>query len=524
MGDYTFNVQGAGSDPNLITHQASAVLHVIAADFSLEVDSFPTVKAGSTATNPIRVTAVNGFTGTVALSCSINSGNGSCSVSPASVTSFPVTANLTVNASSMAAGIYELSVQGISGSTTQTRTVSFEVADYQFSGTQALTISAGGQGTANLTISPSTFYVGSVTAACDAGALTGATCTVLPGNPIAVNTGTAVSVAATINVPGGAVPGVYNVSLTAQDTSGNPTHNLTVAVTVPAVGANDFQLATAQAFPGSADAGSQVVAKVGITPNYSGSVNVNCDATALSGQCLVSTANPVRISAGVTTTLTLTLNVPNSAAPQATNSYNINVAVADPSGVPSHTLTLPLTVIQDFSVNSETPSQTIHAGQTTGAYQLAILPNPTGSSFNAAVTLSCPSGLPSGASCSFSPNPVPVGNTNVVMSISTVAASRSFGADRRLSGLLYAFWLAVPGLAAFTIRLRAPRRNYVRRILTAGSLLAAALALISCGGASSGGGGGGGGGGDQTTTYTVTVTGIAGSIRHSDTVLLLVVR
>ncbi len=525
IGDYTFNVQGAGSDPNLTAHQAAVVLHVISGspDFTItEPSAFPTVNAGSTTTKgPITVGSVNGFTGTVALSCSMTSGNGSCSVNPSSVSSFPATANVTVNATSLAAGSYELSVQGISGSTTQTRAIPFDVADYQLTGTQALTISAGGQGTANFTISPSTFYAGSITATCNASALAGATCTLSPLNPIPVDGGT-VSVAATVKVPGGAVAGLYNIPFTVQDTSGNPTHSLTVAVTVPAIAANDFQLSTTQAFPGSVDAGSQAVAKVSIAPNYGGSVNVTCDATALSGQCLVSTANPVQISAGTATTLTLTLNVPNSAAPQPSNSYNINVAVTDSSGLPSHTLTLPLTVIQDFSVNSATPSQTVNAGQTTGAYQLTVLPNPTGSSFNAAVTLSCPSGLPSGASCSFSPNPVPVGNTNVVMSISTVAASRSLGADRRIRGLLYAFWLAVPGLAVFTVRLRAPQLSHARRILMGAPILVMALALISCGGASSGGGGGGGG--HQTTTYTVTVTGTAGSISHSDTVLLLVIR
>ena len=41
-------------------------------------------------------------------------------------------------------------------------------------------------------------------------------------------------------------------------------------------------------------------------------------------------------------------------------------------------MTVPLTVMQDFSANSATPSQTVKAGQTTGTYQLTISPAPDG--------------------------------------------------------------------------------------------------------------------------------------------------
>jgi hypothetical protein len=529
IGDYSFNVQGVGSDPNLTTHEASVVLHIISSspDFTLtEPTAFPTVNAGSTTTKgPVSVAAVNGFTGIVSLSCSMTSGSGTCSVSPASVSSFPATANVTVNATNLTAGSYQLSVQGTSGSTTHTLAVPFNVADFQLSGTQSLTVNAGAQGTANLTVTPSAFYVGSVNASCNASTPTGATCTVSPANPIPVTDGSSVPVVATIQVPSSAAAGVYNVTFTAQDTSGAPSHSLTIAVSVPSITANDFQLATIQAFPSTVDAGAQATAKVSITPNYSGSVNATCDASALpAGQCLITPANLVPISAGIAAILTLTLNVPKTAAPQPSNSYNINVMVADSSGLPSHTLALPLTVIQDFAISSATPSQTVNAGQTSGPYQLTILP--VGTSFDSAVTLSCPSGLPAGASCNFTPNPLPAGNSNVVMSISTVAASRAIGANRNMSGLLYAFWMVAPGLAIFITRItrrgRSPRKA-IQRILMIAPILLIALALISCGGVSNGGGGGGGGG-HQTTKYTVNVTGAAGSITYSTKVDLLVVQ
>jgi len=133
-------------------------------------------------------------------------------------------------------------------------------------------------------------------------------------------------------------------------------------------------------------------AKVSVTPNYSGSINASCDASSMAGaQCTVTPANPLAISANSAVTLSMVLNVPNTAAPAA---YTINLTVADATGGPSHTLQLPLTVIQDFSVSSATSSQSITAGETTGPYQLTVAPNPQGYSFGGAVTFLVPVDFP----------------------------------------------------------------------------------------------------------------------------------
>ncbi len=107
--------------------------------------------------------------------------------------------------------------------------------------------------------------------------------------------------------------GTYPVTVTG--TAGAFSRSSTVSVIVAnGVGSNDFQLALAQAFPTNGAAGSSQTAKVSVTPNYSGSVNVTCDDSAMSGaQCSVTPVNPVAISANVAATLTLMLNVPNSA-------------------------------------------------------------------------------------------------------------------------------------------------------------------------------------------------------------------
>jgi hypothetical protein len=643
IGDYSFSVQGVGSDSKNTTHQASIILHIVTTspDFILsEPSSFPTVNAGSSNTSgSINVAAINGFTGTVALACSLTSGNGSCSVSPASVSAFPATANVTVKATNLTAGSYQLSVQGISGSTTHTLAVPFNVGDYEISGTQSLTVAPGTQGTANLTITPSTFYAGSINATCDATALSGATCTLNPANPITVNGGSSVPLTATISVPSNAASGSYNININTQGTTGVPSHSLVVALTVKqdfsvasstpsqtvAAGQNTgpynlmvapsppgslfssavslscsqglptgaqcnftpnpvtpgnspiavvltiatstttpagtasvtvtatsgsishlltvtlivtvpktFQLAIGQAFPANVDAGAQPVpptAMVTVTPSYNGSLNVVCDASAVSGAtCALSPQSPVTITSGVQLVLTLTLNLPNSAAPNPTNAYNINLTVADLSGQPSQQLTLPLTVIQDFSVTTSPPSQsqTVTAGRTTGAYSMTVAPNPTGSSFSGAVTLAC-SNLPALAQCLFNPpTPVSLGSTSqqVVMNISTVATTASLQEPGNYRLILFAMWLGLPGIV---IAMRSGRRPQLGKRWRLGPMLGLvllALTLSSCGGTSSGGGGGGGHPGTPHGPYTISVTASSGTgsgtISHSTTVGLVV--
>ena len=485
---------------------------------------FPTVNAGSTTTQgAINIAAVNGFSGAVNLACSTEA-NGSCGMSTSSLQSLPATVYATVNAAQLAAGSYQLSVQGTSGPTTHALDVPFNVADFHLSGTQSLNITAGGQAAANLSITPSVFYAGSVNGSCNITAIAGATCTISPVNPIPVNDGSPEPVALIITVPSSATPGIYNVTLAAQDLSGFPSHSFTTAVTVPSAAGSDFQLATTQAFPASVDAGSQTTAKISITPNYSGTVTASCDATSFSGQCSITPANPIQISSGILTVVTLTVNIPNSAAPQPSNSYSVNLTVQDLSEEPSHAIALPLTVIQDFTIGSLTPpSQTIAAGQS-ASFNFSILP--VGAVFAGSVSLSC-SGGPEPL-CNFTPNPVTPGNNSVavVMTIATTSSSATlFPVGPRRANILYAFWMVLPALALLGTKIHGAKRS--RRILPISSLLGlflVALLLVSCGGAGSngggsgGGGGGGGGGGQQQGTqpgtYPITVTGTSAGLSH----------
>jgi hypothetical protein len=396
-GDYTITIQATTAGAPAALSTAFDLNVITNPDFVLsEPSAFPEVNAGSTGTNgPISIASQDGFAGTVTLSCPTTYGPNSCSVSPATVSSFPATATLTINGTSFVAGSYALSVTGTSGSQTHSLNVPFNVGDYSISGTQSLSVAPGSQGAANLTLTSKYSYSGQVSATCDDSALPGAQCTVSPSNPITVASDSSTNLTVTINVPNNASNGKYNISINTQDTTGAPSHSFTIA----------------------------------------------------------------------------------------------------------------LTVGQDFTATCAAPcSQTVNAGQTTGPYNLTI--QPVGASFTAAITLSC-SKLPALAQCLFNPStPVTPGNSaaSVLMTISTTASTAAWQRPGGTGSIFYAVWLLFPGIVIGMGRSYKKRRWVVcASILTVLGL----ILLASCAGTSAGGGGHQG---TPPGTYQITVTGTASGV------------
>jgi hypothetical protein len=637
-GVYSFNIQGVGSDPSNITHQAAVTLQILssAPDFVLsEPSNFPLVKAGSVITGAVtNVAAVNNFAGTVALSCSVSAGGGSCNVFPTQVSTFPNAVTATVNATGVSAGSYQLTVQGTSGSTTHSLTVPFNVSDYQLSGTQSLTIAPGTEGTANLTITPLNSYNGELQATCNVSALSLATCSFSLGNPIIVS-GSSIPLAATIGV-GATTPGTYDVNINTldlQDNNGQPVHNLSIAVTVPpadfslspstqsqivvagqttggvynfvvapnpsgssfpgsislacprlpsgaqcafnpsmpiapgnapanvvmtvsttattppgtypltitatsgalahsvnavlivtAAAALDFKL-VANPASGSSEAGAPATVSLTLTSMASSAiqVSVTCDDTSLPGaqSCsLLAPPSPISVNPGASVSVSATINVPNNATPQ---NYNIMFSAQDATG--SQAVTFTLKIVPTFSVTNATPTQTITTGQTTGAYQLTVAPNPPGSSFSGAVTLSCGFGLPQGAQCIFNPStPIAPGSSaqNVVMTISTTAATSELRMPAERRGYFYGISLMLPGIL---LAWGAPKRNrsHSRKAIFLAILFLLVIGWTSCGSGPTSTNSSTTSG-QQTTSgnYTITVTGTSGALSSSTNVGLVV--
>jgi len=541
IGDYNFNVQAIGSDPNNTTHVAGVNLSVV--NFGLTVPSPATLtEPPGAASTPVsfQATGQGSFSQSVTLSCGFSPSisGASCvftpggAVNPTSASPVNMTASVIVPVGTTA-GNYTVMLEATTAGAPAPKTASFKVTvtaseDFAVSSSTAGQTVAAGLTTSpyNLTITPTgSAFAGVVTFSCT-GIPAGALCNFTP-NSVVPETNPS-NAALTIATGAATVGGVYPVTVTG--TSGTLSHSATTSLTV-----NSFQLAVSQPFPAASDAGSQQSAKVSLTPNYSSSFNATCDASVFSGQCSITPGNPIPVIAGTATTVTLTVNLPNSAAPLPTNPYNVNLTVADTGGLPTQTLPLPLTVIQDFTLGTLTPAatQTITAGQSV-SYNFSVLP--VGSSFANGVNLSY-SGVPVISLCSFTPGSVIPGGTSaaVVMTISTTSNSASLspqgpgrdGMERAVFS--YAVWLALPTLALLGSGGR--RKNRAKLGLPASlfRLFLLGLVLTSCGGGGSNGGGSGSGGsggqqqGTKPGTYTITVIGTSGTLSHTAPTVTLVV-
>jgi hypothetical protein len=309
----------AGDEPILLQNQSTAPTPNFA--FS-EPTAFPEVKVGSTGTSgSLTISAENGFSGTVTLSCPTTFGVGSCSITPTSVKTFPATATLVINGTSFSTGAYQIGVQGVSGSITNTFNVPFDIGDYSVTGPATLSASPSAQATANLTVTSLYSYSGQVNATCDATSLSGAICTVSPANPITVGSGAAVPLTASITVPSTAVAGTYNVTINLADVSGAPAHSFTTALTVTTTApVNDFAIgaitpATQTITPGQSAQYNFTVSPVGTS--FTSAVSLACSGAPATTTCTFNptSATPGTSPAPVVMTITTTASSA-SASPQ----------------------------------------------------------------------------------------------------------------------------------------------------------------------------------------------------------------
>ena len=179
----------------------------------------------------------------------------------------------------------------------------------------------------------------------------------------------------------------------------------------------------------------------------------------------------------------------------------------------------------DFSVAVSPSSISVTSGQTTTAITVTV--SSVNSSFGSAVNLSC-GGLPSKGVCHFSAASVTPGTTAQTSSLTIATNGASSASLQRPTTnhgtrIFVAAFLPIFGIALLGAS-TSSRRKGLFGFLLVGVMLAGLMILPACGGSSSGGGGGGGGGGSGTPpgTYSITVTGTAGSVTHSAPVTLTV--
>jgi FG-GAP-like repeat len=195
----------------------------------------------------------------------------------------------------------------------------------------------------------------------------------------------------------------------------------------------------------------------------------------------------------------------------------------------------------DFSITAGASSATVTAGSSATA-TIALTPS---GGFDQSVSLSC-SGLPTGATCTFTPAAVTVNGSAATSSL-TIATTGSTAMNFVPGGVVLLGICApiavrrrhkrrrklMPSASSRAMHVRWSRWRAVACLLV---VLLGALALYGCGGGGSGGSAGGGSGtggtgtggtgGTSTATpagtYAITITGTAGSTTHSVSYSLVV--
>jgi hypothetical protein len=254
------------------------------------------------------------------------------------------------------------------------------------------------------------------------------------------------------------------------------------------------------------------------TPAVTGTVSSSsCGSAAVNGTvvCNLGTVNTSTISSTTSVptpvaTVSVVVSV-TSQILQQTLSVGNSGTLTVPGATPAFT---PITVtgsaqVNDFSVSMAPPSAaTVIAG---GVASFKALVTPTGAGFPASVSLSCASGLPSGAVCSFTNNPIPNmsnGPQSRPFEITTTARVTT-PASLFHRGPTYALWMPIFGAGLLGAGISRKRRFLLGLFFAV--VLGIALLQMGCGGGSS----------SSTTTgtpagtYTVTVNATAGAARST---------
>jgi hypothetical protein len=186
-----------------------------------------------------------------------------------------------------------------------------------------------------------------------------------------------------------------------------------------------------------------------------------------------------------TTTSTLTLTASNSATPTTAT-----VTITGTSGSLTHTTTVALTVNQDVTVPSPLANPpNANPGQSTST-TMALAPA-GGGTFTNNVTYACTSGLPTGATCSFSPTQINSGGSGQTVTV-TVQTAGPFpgiasGTRPRVRSQKQPRWLPLSLPLAGMLLVGLAGRRMPRRYKIVGLCLALAVTgfLVACGGGSS---------------------------------------
>ncbi|MBV8438793.1 MAG: Ig-like domain repeat protein [Silvibacterium sp.] len=276
------------------------------------------VTAGSSGTDTINVSSVNGFSGTVSFSCtastvtcSVNSSTtlsgGSTSALTLSISAGSSTPNNSYNVlvtgqDSTSQFIHTLAVTAVVTGSTNTPTFSLAANPATLNVTPGTTTG----NTSTISITPANTFTGNValsyTVTGPSGAASPPTVTFAPASPFSITGTTAVTTVATIATTSSTTAGSYTITMSGTSGTLVETTTLTVMVTTPSFAlSNSGGITVTQGMSGTS--------MISVTPSggFTGNVNLTCtssNSSAVSCSLNPATAN-VTGSSAVTSTLTI---------------------------------------------------------------------------------------------------------------------------------------------------------------------------------------------------------------------------
>ena len=371
-----------------------------------------TVVQGNQVSSTITITPANGFSGKVSLTASGLPTGVTAAFSPNPATS---TSSLTLTASATAAtGTSTVTITGTSGSLTDTTTITLTVTPpptFTLSASpNAVTLIQGSQATSTIAINGANGFNGSVSL----------TASGLPSGVTAAFSPNPATSTSTLTLTATAKAATGNATITITGTSGSLTATTTISLTVApppsfTIAANPATLSVVQ--------GNQVTSTITITPVNGFNSSVTLAASGLpSGVTAAFTPNPA------TSTSTLTLTASTTAA---TGTATVTITGTSGSLTATTTISLSVTPPAGFTLSASPSSLTVFQGSQ-GASTITIS---AGSGFSGSVTLAA-SGLPSGVTAAFSPNPATSTSTLTLTASATAATGSATITIKGTSGSL----------------------------------------------------------------------------------------
>ena len=393
----THNLTITGTSGN-ITSSITVPLTIHTPSFTLYTPNQVSIGQGTTTTSYLSINALYGFNGNVTLSASGLPNGVTASFSPNPTTNYTT---LTLTATSTATvGTSTVTITGTSGTLTASATLTLGVyaPTFTISGGGSVSLGQGSTTTAYLNVYSQYGFNGAVNFSVS-GVPAGVTASFAP-NPTSNST--------TLTLTAASTAAIGQSTLTVTGTSGSQSATTTLQLNVVAT---YFTLGSGG---GTVIQGSSTTSSVWIYPQYGFNGNVNLSISGLpSGITASFSPNPVPVSGTVySTTSTLTLTA-GSTVP--TGQYT--ATITGTSGSLTATTTFYFGVYgPTFSLGS--PYLTM--GQGTTATTSVYVSSQNG--FSGSVNLSL-SGLPSGVTASFAPNPVVLASGNSLYATLTLTTT-----------------------------------------------------------------------------------------------------